>query len=203
MRSSDGTIACRHYSGQGVAFGDERLFPWDRLALPLTVLYRPDQPTPTVKLSAKAVAESLADSLNLVGPLRYIFRAPVYDQLIEALDVLLAQEIENASSAVLALLPGRHHQAAAALSVALDAILEPIEALHYPANRDFDRTPICADCHGKAGTHPCGCWAEYDQYPICGECGAQDHMPLESDDYPCPTRRACDQIRAELGGGEQ
>jgi cytochrome c553 len=91
-----------------------------------------------------------------------------------------------------------HHQAAAALSVALDAILEPIEALHYPANRNFDRTPICADCHGKAGTHPCGCWAEYDRYPICGECGEQDHMPLESDDYPCPTRRLTAEIRGEL-----
>lgn len=164
VRSAAGTIACRHDGGMGVCFGVERPFAWDQLALPLTVLYRPDQPTPT-KPSAEAIAKALH------------------------------------SWDVLALLPGRTE--AEVKAEALDAILGPIEALHYPANRDFDRTPICADCHGKAGTHPCGCWAEYDQYPICGECGAQEHMPLESDDYPCPTRRACDQIRAELGGGEQ
>lgn len=43
--AADGTIACRHYSGVGVCFGDERAFAWDVLALPLTVLY----PLPTVE----------------------------------------------------------------------------------------------------------------------------------------------------------
>ena len=41
VRSAGGTIACRHHSGMGVAFGDERLFSWSALALPLTVLWAP------------------------------------------------------------------------------------------------------------------------------------------------------------------
>ena len=41
VRSAGGTIACRHHSGMGVAFGDERPFSWSALALPLTVLWAP------------------------------------------------------------------------------------------------------------------------------------------------------------------
>lgn len=44
--SADGTIACRHHSGVGVVFGDERPFPWEVLALPLTLIPIPaDSPT--------------------------------------------------------------------------------------------------------------------------------------------------------------
>jgi hypothetical protein len=39
VHSADGTIACRHHSGVGVVFGDERPFRWDVLSLPLTVLF--------------------------------------------------------------------------------------------------------------------------------------------------------------------
>lgn len=76
-------------------------------------------------------------------------------------------------------------------------ILDLIDKLHYPANRDLDRTPICTQCHGKAGTHPCGCWQDTDLYPICGECGEQDVL-YEWADYPCPTRRLTAEIRGEL-----
>lgn len=38
VRSADGTIACRHHSGVGVVFGDERPFPWEALVLPLTLI---------------------------------------------------------------------------------------------------------------------------------------------------------------------
>ncbi len=38
---AQGTIACRHYSGLGVVFGDDRPFTWTSLALPLTVIWRP------------------------------------------------------------------------------------------------------------------------------------------------------------------
>ena len=76
------------------------------------------------------------------------------------------------------------------------SVLDLIDKLHYPANRDLDRTPICTQCHGKAGTHPCGCWQDTDLYPICGECGEQDVL-YEWADYPCPTRQLTNQIRQE------
>lgn len=37
--AASGTIACRHHSGVGVVFGDERPFPWHALTLPLTILH--------------------------------------------------------------------------------------------------------------------------------------------------------------------
>lgn len=43
VRSATGTIACRHFSGVGVIFGDERPFPWESLTLPLTVIYIPGE----------------------------------------------------------------------------------------------------------------------------------------------------------------
>jgi hypothetical protein len=84
-----------------------------------------------------------------------------------------------------------------ALPVIVSTVLAEIRALHYPARRDTDRTPVCPECNGKAGTHPCGCWAESDLWPICGECGEQP-TPFEDEDYPCPTVRLCDQIEAVL-----
>lgn len=48
VRSAQGSVACRHHSGMGVVFGDERPFPWDSLALPLTVLYTPEDSHPAV-----------------------------------------------------------------------------------------------------------------------------------------------------------
>ena len=65
-----------------------------------------------------------------------------------------------------------HHQAAAALPVALDAILGPVEALH---RRVANPVPNSITVH------------------LCA---------ADRDFYPCPTRRACDQIRAEYGGGQ-
>lgn len=45
VRSAAGTIACRHKSGVGVVFGDERPFDWSLLAAPLTVLTPATKPT--------------------------------------------------------------------------------------------------------------------------------------------------------------
>ena len=42
VMSADGTAACRHYSGAGVLFGDERTFAWDALSLPFFVLWNPE-----------------------------------------------------------------------------------------------------------------------------------------------------------------
>lgn len=37
--------------------------------------------------------------------------------------------------------------------------------------RELDATRDRAEgCHGKAGTHPCGCWADVDREPVCGHC---------------------------------
>lgn len=58
--SSGGTIACRHVDLDGVLFGMDVSFPWDRLQLPLTVLYRPDQPQRTLP-SRDALAIKLHD----------------------------------------------------------------------------------------------------------------------------------------------
>ncbi len=91
------------------------------------------------------------------------------------------------------------HEADAAMAVIVPAVTAQIRALHYPSRRDVDRTPMCPDCRGKAGTHPCGCWQEYDLWPVCGECGEQP-TPYEDEDYPCPTVRLLDQIEAAVRG---
>lgn len=41
VRSSAGTIACRFDGRNGVVFGDERPFPWHKLALPAEVIWDP------------------------------------------------------------------------------------------------------------------------------------------------------------------
>lgn len=43
VRSADGTIACRFDETRGIVFGDDRPFPWHALALPLVVLYMPQE----------------------------------------------------------------------------------------------------------------------------------------------------------------
>ena len=45
VRSAEGTIACRFDATRGVVFGDERPFPWLRLALKASVLWHPDEAT--------------------------------------------------------------------------------------------------------------------------------------------------------------
>lgn len=85
------------------------------------------------------------------------------------------------------------------LAVIVPAVTAEVRALHHAAYRDGDRTPICPDCHGKAGTHPCGCWREYDVLPVCAECGSQP-TPFEADDWPCPTARLLDELDATARG---
>ena len=79
------------------------------------------------------------------------------------------------------------------LYLAAEAALARVRELHYPADNDPARTPRCEGCHGKAGTHPCGCWADMDREPVCGHCN-QGHKGL-SVAWPCPTIAA-------MGGGE-
>jgi hypothetical protein len=42
VRSEAGTIACRFDGRNGVVFGDDRPFPWHKLALPALLLWHPD-----------------------------------------------------------------------------------------------------------------------------------------------------------------
>ena len=82
---------------------------------------------------------------------------------------------------------------AAAERDALAAKVERVRALHRPARNDTARSPICPDCDGKAGVHPCGCWADTDYEPVCAVCN-EGHKGM-SVPWPCPTIRA-------LGGAE-
>ena len=85
---------------------------------------------------------------------------------------------------------GIHAQLAelAAERDALAAKVERVRALHYAADNDAARTPICETCHGKAGVHECGCWADRDREPVCGHC-REGHKGM-SVAWPCPTLRA-------------
>ena len=70
--------------------------------------------------------------------------------------------------------------------------IERVRALHYAANSDSARTPLCEECQGRAGVHPCGCWAEKDRQPVCGHCNAAglgQRVP-----WPCPTFQALDGV---------
>ena len=74
-----------------------------------------------------------------------------------------------------------------ALDVAESAI-ERVRALHYAADNDSPRTPRCNECQGRAGAHPCGCWAEVDREPVCGHCNGQRFG--QGAPWPCPTVQA-------------
>ena len=89
--------------------------------------------------------------------------------------------------------------ARAILPVIVAAVLKPIRELHYPADNDAARTPRCPECLGKAGVHPCGCWADEDQQPVCGHCY---WLRSVREPWPCPTVRLLDQIETDSKGGE-
>lgn len=69
-----------------------------------------------------------------------------------------------------------------------------VRAIHYAADNDLVRTPVCSNCEGKAGVHDCGCWADEDRQPVCGHCN--EGWKGASVPWPCATVRALD-------GGEQ
>lgn len=47
----------------------------------------------------------------------------------------------------------------------------------------------CPDCHGAAGVHPCGCWADQQIDYVCAECHRGGGKNVVAD-WPCPTIRA-------------
>lgn len=71
-----------------------------------------------------------------------------------------------------------------------EARMADVRALHRPAYNDTARSQICPDCDGKAGVHPCGCWADTDYEPVCAVCN-QGHKGM-SVPWPCETIRAID-----------
>lgn len=76
----------------------------------------------------------------------------------------------------------------------LERLRAGIKALHRPVHFVFSWSTglrveePCPECHGKAGVHPCGCWADEDTQYECLECaqpkggGSRRVSP-----WPCPT----------------
>lgn len=109
------------------------------------------------------------------------------DAIIDKAKIHIYNEVEDADWG------NAYDAAVAALPSIADDLLAPIEALHYPAYNDADRTPLCDQCHGKAGVHECGCWADADVQPVCGACWqGYKYVPVE---WPCPTAQAVAAIR--------
>ena len=82
-----------------------------------------------------------------------------------------------------------------------------IESLHRPVHPVFSwKTGLryeepCPDCHGKAGVHPCGCWADEDTQYECLECiEPKDGYPSRRVvPWPCPTAAL---LNPTEGGGD-
>lgn len=77
---------------------------------------------------------------------------------------------------------------------AAEQTIQRVRAIHYAADNDLARTPVCSNCEGRAGVHDCGCWADEDRQPVCGHCN--EGWKGASVPWPCATVRALD-------GGEQ
>lgn len=84
----------------------------------------------------------------------------------------------------------------------LVAALEAVVEAHRPVHRVFSwnsgvrNGEPCPDCHGKAGVHECGCWADSDIAYSCAECRSEKGGGV---DYPCPTVEAITKV---LGAGQ-
>lgn len=89
----------------------------------------------------------------------------------------------------------------------LVAALEAVVAVHRRSHAVFNWAlgvrydEPCPECDGKAGVHPCGCWADSDVGFVCAECHRLGSGASGVYDYawPCPTVRA---IESALGGDE-
>lgn len=81
VRSADGTIACRHPSGVGVVFGDERPFDWSVLRLPLTVI-DPDRTAPPVAQDRAGVTSEV---LAWASSLGFEISLAQAEQLVDAI----------------------------------------------------------------------------------------------------------------------
>ena len=73
---------------------------------------------------------------------------------------------------------------------AAEQTIQRVRAIHYAADNDLARTPVCSNCEGRAGVHDCGCWADEDRQPVCGHCN--EGWKGASVPWPCETIRALD-----------
>lgn len=75
---------------------------------------------------------------------------------------------------------------------------EGIEALHRPVHFVFSwsgglrHEDPCPECNGKAGVHPCGCWADEDMSYECLGCSLHDKDDRRVAPWPCPTAALLD-----------
>ena len=83
----------------------------------------------------------------------------------------------------------------------LRAAIQTGLALHRPVHAVFSwrgglrYEEPCGHCHGRAGIHECGCWADEDIEIVCRECdqptgSAIRHGARTFTPYPCATARA-------------
>lgn len=82
------------------------------------------------------------------------------------------------------------HNTLPALLTAVEKVLK----LHKPVHQVFSwqaggttAYDPCETCHGKAGVHECGCWADKDLVYTCAECRDDKGRDI---DWPCATVRA-------------
>ncbi len=70
--------------------------------------------------------------------------------------------------------------------------LAPLRELHKPVQAvhswgEPERlVPRCPECLGRAGVHPCGCWADVDIQFACSTCR---YRSGRHEDWPCPTAK--------------
>ena len=86
-----------------------------------------------------------------------------------------------------------------------DQVSAAVRAIHYPAYNEQNRdrgtlVPICPDCGGKAGVHPCGCWAGRDERSSARSASAWRAPPGSRSRTPArPSRRCHDGAHPGLG----
>lgn len=61
----------------------------------------------------------------------------------------------------------------------------------------------CPECHGAAGVHPCGCWADTDSLYECAECSRPDPLNRGTVIWPCATRQLVDQLEEAVTGQDR
>lgn len=78
---------------------------------------------------------------------------------------------------------GAERDAALAKLAAVEALHRRSHAVFSWASGSVRYEDPCPECDGKAGVHPCGCWADMDIEYVCAACD----RPGQSAPWPCPT----------------
>ena len=129
---------------------------------------------------ARLLAAESARVGELVGQVLELQRT--LDEVVVVCDQTIDERNEAQRTMLLAV---QRADAVTAERDALAAKLDRVRALHYAADNDAARTPVCEHCQGKAGVHSCGCWADSDRHRVCGHCYGEGRFERVS--WPCPT----------------